>query len=59
MIYRPGNNSDVEQLRLLGLATWKQFQSDFTPANWQKLFSNLNCTETYVELLAKSQSVIC
>jgi ribosomal protein S18 acetylase RimI-like enzyme len=59
MTFRQGNSSDVEQLRLLGLATWKQYQSDLTPDNRQKLFSNLNRKETYVELLEQSHSIVC
>jgi len=59
MKFRKGKNDDVEQLRLLGLVSWKQFQSDLTPDNWQKLFNNLNRKETYVDLLAQSYCIVC
>jgi ribosomal protein S18 acetylase RimI-like enzyme len=59
MTFRHGNYDDIEQLRLLGLASWKQFQSELTPDNWQKLFSNLNRKETYAELLALSYCIVC
>ncbi|GAB3166699.1 GNAT family N-acetyltransferase [Telluribacter humicola] len=59
MNFRQGSYGDVEQLRLLGLASWKQFQSDLTPDNWQKLFNNLNHTEMYAELLTQSHCIVC
>ena len=59
MTFRQGNNGDVEQLRLLGLASWGPFQNTLTPDNWEKLFSNLNRKETYVELLQQSHCIVC
>ena len=59
MTFRQGHSSDVEQLRLLGLASWEQFQPTLTADNWQKLFNNLNRKETYQKLLEQSQCVVC
>lgn len=59
MIYRKGDSNDLEQFQLLALRAWGQFQNDLSPENWQKLFNSLNNSETYVELLEKSYSVVC
>lgn len=49
----------MEQLRILGMASWKQFENVLTPDNWQKLFSNVSRKETYRELLAQSHCFVC
>lgn len=59
MTFRKGNTGDIEQLRLLGLASWAPFQAELTPDNWQKLFSNLDRRETYAALLIQSDCIVC
>lgn len=59
MIFRKGQVEDAEQLRLLALISWKQFQHQLTPENWLKLCSSLNNKETYLELLQKSDCLVC
>lgn len=59
MKFRKGHNGDLEQLRILGMASWKQFENVLTPDNWQKLFSNVSRKETYIELLAQSHCFVC
>lgn len=59
MIYRQGCINDLEQLRLLALKSWGNFQNDLSPENWEKLFTSLNNKQTYVELLEKSYCVVC
>ncbi len=59
MNFRQGNIDDLEQLKLLGLKSWKQFEKDLTPENWQRLYGNLSNNQTYLDLLEKSHSIVC
>jgi len=56
---RPGNIEDLEQLRMVALKSWAQFQEELTPENWQSLFNNLNNIETYTALLEKADCIVC
>ena len=59
MKYRAGNIQDVTQMRALALKSWSEFQNDLTDENWQKLSSSLGKTETYLELVENSDSIVC
>jgi len=59
MTFRAGNNGDLDQLRLLGLAAWEPYQQELTSENWAKLFANLDRTETYAALLEQGEGVVC
>ncbi|MDP2087805.1 MAG: GNAT family N-acetyltransferase [Flavobacteriaceae bacterium] len=59
MHYRIGNYKDLEKLRELGIKSWSQYRNELTNENWNKLFESLNNSETYIELLDKSECLIC
>lgn len=59
MNYRKGNSNDVNQLKKLGLASWKQFKENLTNQNWDKLYKIVNNKDTYSELLRNSEYFVC
>ncbi len=46
-------------MKRLGLNSWKQFQTELTEENWQKLHSFLNDDKTYTELLKTAICFLC
>ncbi|MCB0400846.1 MAG: GNAT family N-acetyltransferase [Flavobacteriales bacterium] len=59
MNYRTGSTNDLDQLRELGLKSWSQYKGDLTEKNWNKLFASLDNYDTYLELLEKSDCIVC
>jgi len=59
MNFRKGNNSDLEQLKELGLKSWRQFKDELTNDNWNELYNSLNNYDTYSDLLSKSECIVC
>ena len=59
MNFRKGNNNDLEQLKKLGIKSWKQYKDQLTKENWNQLHTSLNNSDTYLDLLSKSECLIC
>lgn len=59
MKIRNGNIKDLTPVKQLGQNTWKQFQKDLTPKNWEKLSSILSNENLYKDLLENSISLVC
>ena len=59
IIFRQGNFDDLNQLKLLALKSWRQFQPMLTSANWKLLNESLNDNKTYTDLLENSECFIC
>jgi ribosomal protein S18 acetylase RimI-like enzyme len=59
MKIRNGNINDLAPVKQLGKNTWKQFQKDLTPKNWEKLSSLLSNENLYKNLLENSISFVC
>lgn len=59
MKIRNGNINDLTPVKQLGQNTWKQFQKDLTPKNWEKLSSLLSNENLYKDLLENSISFVC
>ncbi len=59
MNFRIGNHNDLEQLRELGVKSWKQYRNELTVENWKKLFMIIDNLDTYSNLLEKSECLIC
>lgn len=59
MKIRNGNINDLTPVKQLGQNTWKQFQKDLTPKNWEKLSSLLSNENLYKDLLENSLSFVC
>lgn len=57
--FRKATKDDIEQLKALGIKSWIQFKDDLTPSNWDELYRTLTSRDTYADLLAISDSVIC
>jgi len=59
MNYRKGNNSDLEQLRELGLKSWTQFKNELTDDNWKSLSETIGSHKSYSNLLKTSECIVC
>jgi ribosomal protein S18 acetylase RimI-like enzyme len=59
MKYRKGTVYDLPDLKKLVLKTWRQFQPELTPENWQKLETGLSDDKTYTELLKSAYCIVC
>ena len=57
--YRQGTIYDLDELKNLALKSWGQFQSKLTNDNWAKLYNSLADDKTYLELLDKSDCIVC
>ena len=59
MHFRAGTIKDLQQLKELGLKSWSQFKQELEAAYWKELHQSLESDETYLELLAKSECMVC
>ena len=59
MTYRQGNINDLNLLKNLAIKSWKQFESELTVENWQKLKTSLLNDKTFLELLELSYCLVC
>lgn len=57
--YRRGQLNDLNDLKLLALKSWRQFQPMLTSENWKLLHGNLNDDKTYFELLENAACFVC
>jgi ribosomal protein S18 acetylase RimI-like enzyme len=59
LTYRQGSINDLKELKNLIVKSWSQFQSKLTSDNWTKLYKSLTDDNTYIELLNKSNCIVC
>lgn len=59
MTYRQATTADLEQLRLLGMQAWAQYQTALTPEAWQQLSGSLSDPGKYAALQAQSHCIVC
>lgn len=57
--YRPATSKDLDELKQLAIKSWSQFKTLLTNENWKKLNKTLTNSATFIELLDKSDSVVC
>lgn len=57
--YRQGTINDLDELKNLAIKSWRQFQPKLTDENWLNLNSSLTDNKTYIELLDKSNCIVC
>ena len=58
-IFREGTSNDKEQLKRLGLVSYRQFKSLLTEDDWAKLNSTLASEDLYSNLLKISKCFVC
>jgi ribosomal protein S18 acetylase RimI-like enzyme len=59
MIYRQANSNDLPGIKNLALVSWRQFEDNLEPAQWQILENSLKEDKTYSGLLEIAYSLIC
>lgn len=57
--YRKGTINDLDEMIKLAVRSFEQFKLKLTNENWEKLYKNLTDEKTYLELLKKSNSIVC
>ena len=59
MTFRKGNFDDLNDLKLLAIKSWSQFQAMLTSENWTMLHRTLDDNKTYNDLLEQSDCFVC
>jgi ribosomal protein S18 acetylase RimI-like enzyme len=57
--FREGNFADLEGLKDVAIKSWLTFQTSLTKENWEKLEKSLKDDHTYIDLLDKSNCILC
>ena len=57
--YRIGTINDIDQLQELAIIANGQFQSVFTPDNWEKFNGNLQDRQKFIDILKIAKCFVC